>query len=54
LLSPLANVPQHADFFLNRRVVAAALQHPQLASYERWIGLWPAQQQQQQQQQVAS
>jgi hypothetical protein len=41
---------------LDRRVVAAATQHPhllqrQLVSYERWITLWLAQQQQQQQQQ---
>jgi hypothetical protein len=52
-VKPLAKVPQHAA--LDRRVVAAALQHPgllqqQLASYERWITLWLAQRQQQQQQ----
>jgi hypothetical protein len=42
-------VPQHAS--LDRRVVAAAMQQPQLlqqqlASYERWLKLWLAQQQQ--------
>jgi hypothetical protein len=50
-VKPLAKVPQHAA--LDRRVVAAALQHSellqqQLASYKRWITLWLAQQQQQQ------
>jgi hypothetical protein len=56
-VQPLAKLSQHAG--LDRRVVAAALQHPQLLqqqllSYERWVALWLTQQQQQQQQQQSA